>query len=648
MKINVTKEQTLKALLLVALAGNQAMWIAGFSAADALKAVDLSSEVVTSGANAATTTAVSPLSTSPNALTLNAAKLQTTRVPVVTRGSGKAVAETTAKAFTGAITICEVPLSVLFEEIIESGQRKTRITLTEKDAKDGKFTTSFKVIGAPAELGITREAPNAKAKKETDNLIAQTGQRELEAANRCGEPGEEGTAPEEREPAPRARAPRRTRVAGKNSEQIRRSINRIGALGDISDENESRGRAKNERELERLVKSDLYPSLKSMLMAKGARSEEGLALLDDAIEELESLGSEGQIDNRRVTRLASTLKGLKYGAETYRRVQEFSEETRALKEDFANTRSQGGQILPEQYQQYQELQSRMQQEIVMGPVAQFSQYRGYMSQTDMNYFMQPYQNLQREMQTLMNPGAPGLGGQIANVPGAGFPGGLNGGFGGGFGGTIANVPGGIGGVGGGLGPAIPMNNLGGLGGGIGGFGAPGIVPGSPFNNPTLLNRPTLGAPIPLNTFGGVPSLGVTQPILAQPPFLQSGIVANVPAPTLGAPMPSPLLGAPLPTFGSPIVPMPATPFSAPVPTINRAPLVATNSFGYGSPSPFLMNQPSVFSSTIAQPQIYANTLPAQAIVTPPVGPGSLGAYANFSLNVGAPSIFATPVGPIGR
>ena len=639
MKTNLTKEQALKALLLVALAGNQAMWIAGRPASDSHEAAELASagEAVKS-TSTVNSVSNSPLSVSPNALVLgNAIKPQVERVPIITRGTTKAAPSTHVKRYTGKIRICEVPLHVLFEEVSVNGQKKTQITLSDLEAKDAKFTTTFALIGTPAELGITAEAPNEKAKKEVDREIAETGRRELEKANRCGAPEDAIEVSQGEEPAPRPkRVARRSRGGGKNLEMVRRSISRIAAFGDVSDENEARGRAKNERELERLIKSDLYPSLKALLMAKDEDAEKAMDALDEAIEELEALGSDGSIDNRRITRLAGTLKGLKYGVETHRRVADFSEEARALKEDFQNARSQGGQILPEQYQQYQELQARMQQEIVMGPFAQLSQYRGYMTKTDIDVFTLPYQNLQREMQTIVGgPGVPGgLPGQIANVPGA-----VPGPIGGGLPGQIANVPG----VGGGFGAPIPLNTVGGMPGQI------ANVPGSPFNfpgaNPGLLNTGGgFGAPIPMGAVANVP-----QPILSQPPFLQSGLVANVPGPVLGAPIGgSPIFpNAPLP-IGSPIVPPPPTPFTAPVPTINRAPLVATNSFGYGSPSPFLMNQPSLFSSTIAQPQIYANTLPAQSVVSPAMGPGSLGAYANFSLNFGAPSIFSTPVGPYIR
>jgi hypothetical protein len=610
----VSKEQALKALLLVALVGS----LSGLSVEEAFKAVDLSSEIMLGQPTGAPPVQTSgPLSMSPNALSLQDSKtpkIQVGSVPIIARGSaakksttplspaptgGAKPADAAAKSavYTGKINVCDVALHLSFAELIENGQHKTVVTVKEavesENAADN-MALQIKVLGSLIDNGVVSSSPNASAKAEVDRAITLAAEKKLAEMGRC----EDKNAPVTKEPPSERRGDREVvenerasrpsrrsdRGGAGGTERVRGAIKKISLLGDIGDDNEARGRARAERELERLVKSDIYPTLKGLLLRRDSAGE-AQEMIDEAIEEVESAGRDAGMNNSRIQRLVGSLRGLKAGAETYSRSIEMAEEVKALRKDIADARTQyGGQIPSDYYQQMQELNNRMQQEITMNAYQQMSQYRAYMNAAEVQQFTQPYQNLQRELQSLVSGGQqmPGMNG-LPGSPGNTFGAGLNGG----------------------------MNGMNGMNGGMNNFG-----------------QPMLGQP---NQF--------IQPNGMQNPFMQNqNLMLN--RPFMGQqqmPMPMPMNQGMNPMFMPQQQPMFNQGMMQPSPFMQQQPMLAQGNYGYGNPAPFMGNQSSVFMNQGYAPQYYNSALPGQSMLAPQVG-----AYANFQISSAPPSIFSAP------
>jgi hypothetical protein len=417
MKTAFTRQTALKSALLLALVAN----ISWEPAMRSLRSTDLATEALVSGSGTAPAASSErpsdhpgPLPTSPHGVTVSQQGIQ----------PAQPARPALAEPREGTMRVCGTALHIRFSERYVDNQLETEAQVMEK-------------VSGPNELGkfailargsLRSNLEDVSAKNEIDRVIRETAEKKLQAAGRTcvsdadrekeKEKKKELTEQEKKELEAKVRECRSNDKGEplSESDSIRCNLKRLGKIEDNSDD-ERKARRQVQAEIDKIM-SPIKRGIRSRLMSRDESVvEEGEEMLAEAIENLEDLSATYNLDPRRSHRMVGELRAMQAGGRTFRTSTELSEEAKELRKEIAETRRQLGFLPDYMMRQYVNLNSRVDSEILHGPMRDLVGYQtlGYVSSQDYGAYTGPYNALRRDLQTMSDSRSPVLGGAPSSL-----------------------------------------------------------------------------------------------------------------------------------------------------------------------------------------------------------------------------------------
>jgi hypothetical protein len=408
----ITKQGALKAVLLFALVAN----ISWGPAQRALSQLSSSSsETVSNGPIAAPTTAAA----------LAAAPAPTANSSDTSDNSDEISGDVSPNTETPKI--CGERVYITYREyfVVKNGKKDIYTEISVKPhAGESSSIKAFKITPAG---GLKTNLEDKEVKKDNDEKIAKTIRRQV---SRCQEdaPPPVIVAPEEpiskgdKEALKRAVKECRLTAKGDALTEVQKTRCRLKQLGEIDSDGDRSGNAKAAHALEVLVKGDLRKAIKNRLMSTDeTKVSEGEELLSEVIDQVKDTAADLTLDPYKTAKLVGELESLRAGGETYRRSADLATEMKDAKAELRsemldaqqNCRAQGDMVARQcmlevqrnVMMKQQQLQTQLQMDVRNGPYSQLTaaQRMGYVSLSEFNQFTQPYEQLRRDLVSMLDP-----------------------------------------------------------------------------------------------------------------------------------------------------------------------------------------------------------------------------------------------------